>query len=81
IVYDMDEDKPIADGFYFTISYPGLNGEQLAEELLYYGISAVSLKISGSERSDGFRACTSLIKREQFPLLEQRLKKFHQNHK
>lgn len=22
IVYDMDEDKPLADGFYFTISYP-----------------------------------------------------------
>ncbi len=23
IVYDKDEDNPIADGFYFTFSYPG----------------------------------------------------------
>ena len=34
IVYDMDEDKPLADGFYFTISYPGLSGEDLIEELI-----------------------------------------------
>jgi len=25
IVYDKDEDQPIADGFYFTFSYPGMN--------------------------------------------------------
>jgi hypothetical protein len=27
IVYDKDEDQPLADGFYFTISYPGMDGD------------------------------------------------------
>lgn len=80
IVYDMDEDQPLADGFYFTIAYPGLNGVDLLEKLVYYGISAISLAITGSERSEGLRACVSLVKREQFPDLEYRLKKFHENH-
>ena len=79
IVYDKDIDKPIADGFYFTISYPGLSGEKLLTELLYYGISAISLSITGSERSEGLRACVSLIQRSQFTTLEERLKKFKDN--
>ena len=29
IVYDHDLDKPIADGFYFTITYPGMTGGEL----------------------------------------------------
>lgn len=77
IVYDKDEDKPLADGFYFTISYPDFTGEELIEKLIYYGISAISLAITGSERLEGLRACVSLVKREQFPELEERLKKFH----
>jgi hypothetical protein len=80
IVYDMDEDEPIADGFYFTISYPGLSGIDLLAELIYYGISAISLAITGSERLEGVRACVSLVQREQFPDLESRLKKFHDHH-
>ncbi len=81
IVYDKDEDKELSDGFYFTISYPGFTGEQLLEEFLYYGISAISLAITGSERLEGLRACVSLVNRNQFPDLEYRLKKFHENHK
>jgi len=80
IVYDKDLDEPIADGFYFTISYPGLSGGQLIEEFMYYGISAISLAITGSERTEGLRACVSLVLRKQFPDLEVRLKKFHENH-
>jgi len=80
IVYDRDEDEPIADGFYFTFSYPGFSGEELVEELLYYGISAISLAITGSERLEGVRACVSLVQREQFPDLEYRLKKFSEQH-
>lgn len=80
IVYDKDLDDPIADGFYFTISYPGLSGEELLEEFVYYGISAISLAITGSERSEGIRACVSLVLRDQFPDLELRLKKFHEHH-
>jgi aspartate/methionine/tyrosine aminotransferase len=80
LVYDKDEDEPIADGFYFTISYPGFTGEELIEELVYYGISAISLAITGSERLEGLRACVSLVRRDQFPDLEYRVKKFHEHH-
>ncbi len=80
IVYDKDEDNPIADGFYFTFAYPGFSGEELLNELIYYGISAISLAITGSTRLEGIRACVSLVKREQFPELEKRLKQFHEDH-
>ena len=80
IVYNMDEDKPLADGFYFTIAYPGLSGEQLIEELLYYGVSAIALSTTGSERTEGLRACVSQVSRDQFPALEERLKAFRANH-
>ncbi len=80
IVYDKDEDKPIADGFYFTIAYPGFSGAELIEALVYYGISAISLAITGSERLEGLRACVSLVSRDQFPDLEKRLKQFHADH-
>ena len=80
IVYDQDEGVPIADGFYFTISYPGIEGEQLLEELIYYGISAIALSITGSERHEGLRACVSLVRRDQFPALDSRLRKFHEQH-
>jgi len=80
LVYDVDEDQPLADGFYFTISYPGFSGEKLIEELLYYGISAISLSITGSERTEGLRACVSQVQDVQIPALEQRLAAFQQNH-
>jgi aspartate/methionine/tyrosine aminotransferase len=80
IVYDMDLDEPIADGFYFTISYPGFEGFQLVEELLYYGISAISLVITGSTKTEGLRACVSQVRRDQFPVLEERLKRFSADH-
>ncbi|MDD4210351.1 MAG: pyridoxal phosphate-dependent aminotransferase [Bacteroidales bacterium] len=80
IVYDKDEDQPLSDGFYFTISYPGFSGEDLLEELLYYGISAISLVITGSHRLEGLRACVSLVAKSQFPELEARLKAFSNNH-
>jgi len=79
IVYDKDIDKPLADGFYFTIAYPGMTGNELIQNLLYYGISAITLEITGSERTEGLRACVSLVQREQFPDLEVRLKQFHQD--
>lgn len=80
IVYDRDLDEPLADGFYFTIAYPGLSGEKLIGELLCYGISAISLATTGSNRRDGLRACVSLVPREQFSDLEIRLKKFNGDH-
>lgn len=81
IVYDHDGDEEIADGFYFTLSYPGLSGEELLHELLFYGISAISLSSCNSTRTEGLRACVSLVNRNQFPDLEERAKCFHENHK
>lgn len=79
IVYDHDLDEPIADGFYFTIGYPGMTGSELMKELIYYGISAISLGTTGSHQQ-GLRACTSFIKDHQYSLLEERLKLFKENH-
>ena len=79
IVYDRDLDEAIADGFYFTIAYPGMTGGQLMEELIYYGISAISLSTTGSNQ-EGLRACTSFIKPHQYELLEERLKLFEMHH-
>ena len=78
IVYDHDLDQPIADGFYFTIAYPGLTGSELMEELIYYGISAISLSTTGSNQ-EGLRICTSFIKPHQYELLDERLKQFKEN--
>ncbi|MDR2389267.1 MAG: pyridoxal phosphate-dependent aminotransferase [Tannerellaceae bacterium] len=79
IVYDMDLDEEIADGFYFTIAYPGMTGSELMEALIYYGISAISLSTTGSNQ-EGLRACCSFIKEHQYALLEERLKLFKENH-
>ncbi len=80
IVYDKDIDKPIADGFYFTLSYPGMDTNTLIEKLLLYGISAISLKITGSKR-EGIRACVSFVLPQMFDLLRERLKRFNQDNK
>ncbi len=78
IVYKKDMDELIADGFYFTISYKKMTGNQLVENLLYYGISAIALDNTGSDE-EGIRACVSFVKREQFGELEERLKLFNEN--
>jgi aspartate/methionine/tyrosine aminotransferase len=80
ITYDMDMEEPIADGFYFTISYPGMKGNELLKNLLSYGISAITLDFTGSER-EGLRACVSLVPRSMFGDLEERLKKFSENYR
>lgn len=80
LVYDTDDGKPLADGFYFTFAYPGFSGEELVEELLYYGISAISLSTTGSDRHEGLRACVSLTGAERFGELQNRLEAFHRHH-
>lgn len=79
LVYDKDLQDPIADGFYFTIGYPGMDSGKLARELMYYGVSAISLVTTGSEQQ-GLRACTSFIQDHQYDLLEERMKLFEANH-
>ena len=78
VVYDKDLDEPIADGFYFTIGYPGMTSGQLAHELMYYGVSAICLITCGSEQ-EGLRVCTSFIEDHQYDLLEERMKLFEEN--
>jgi len=78
IVYDKDLDQPIADGFYFTIGYPGMTSGELAHELMYYGVSAICLVTTGSEQ-EGLRVCTSFIRDEQYAVFEERMAIFAEN--
>ena len=79
IVYDKDLDEPIADGFYFTIGYPGLTSGQLAHELMYYGVSAICLVTTGSHQ-EGLRVCTSFIEDHQYAQLDERMALFAAAH-
>lgn len=80
LVYDTDLGESLADGFYFTIGYPGMTGGELMKELIYYGVSAISLITTGS-RQEGIRACTSFIRENQYDLLDERLALFAGNHR
>lgn len=75
VVYDKDNDEPVSDGFFFTIGYRNMSGEELIKNLLYYGISGIDLATTGSSRQ-GIRACSSNIKQHHYALLEERLKAF-----
>ena len=79
IVYDQDVTQPVGDGFFFTIGYGNLSGGKLLKELLYYGVSSISLSTTGSGQN-GVRACTSRMKNELYPVMEERMKAFHQDH-
>lgn len=79
IVYDQDMGEAISDGFYFTFCYPGFTGVDLLNKLIAYGISAISLDITGSTRQ-GIRACVSQVWRDQFDDLRERLELFHRDH-
>ena len=79
LVYDNDLGDPLADGFYFTIGYPGMTGGELMKELLYYGVSAIPLDTTGSDQQ-GLRACTSFIEPHQYEILEERMAQFEADH-
>ena len=79
IVYDKDLDEPIADGFYFTLIYPGMTGSELAKEILYYGISAIPLRDTGSKKQ-GLRACVSQTSLDRMEDLRVRLQAFARDH-
>ncbi|MBQ1587615.1 MAG: pyridoxal phosphate-dependent aminotransferase [Prevotella sp.] len=78
VVYDKDLDEDIADGFYFTIGYPGMTSGELAHELMYYGVSAICLITTGSHQ-EGLRVCTSFIADHQYDQLEERMAIFEKN--
>ena len=78
VVYDRDLDQPVADGFYFTIGYPGMTSGELARELMYYGVSAICLITTGSHQ-EGLRVCTSFIRDHQYEQLDERMAIFAAN--
>lgn len=80
IVYDMDGERPISDGFFFTAGYKDMSAEELQRELMRYGISSISLPSTGSDQP-GVRICVSAISDpETFRQLEERLNLFHDEH-
>ena len=79
IVYDYDATQVVGDGFFFTIGYGKMKGGELLRELLYYGVSSISLSTTGSEQ-EGVRACTSRMREELYPVMEERMKAFHEDH-
>ena len=80
LVYALDGEEPISDGFFFTVGYPGLTGAELQSELLRYGVSTISLPSTGS-RQQGVRVCVSLLNSpEILDRLGQRLALFQRDH-
>ena len=79
IVYDTDVTQTVGDGFFFTIGYGEMSGGELLRELLYYGVSSISLSTTGSGQ-EGVRACTSRMNNELYPILEERMRLFRQDH-
>lgn len=79
ITYPKDVTENIGDGFFFSLSYPGLTGSQLVTELIHYGVSSINLDTTGSEQQ-GVRACTSRMREELYPVLEERMKAFKADH-
>jgi aspartate/methionine/tyrosine aminotransferase len=79
IVYDYDVTRKVGDGFFFTIGYGDMGGGELLKELLYYGVSSISLSTTGSEQK-GVRACTSRMRNELYEVLDQRMKAFREDH-
>ncbi|MBO5267815.1 MAG: pyridoxal phosphate-dependent aminotransferase [Muribaculaceae bacterium] len=80
IVYDRDGDRPISDGFFFTVGYPGFRSAELQKTLLRYGVSTISLPSTGS-RQEGLRVCVSLLNDPAtFERLRTRLEAFHRDH-
>jgi aspartate/methionine/tyrosine aminotransferase len=79
VVYDRDVTREVGDGFFFTLGYEGLSGDALVVELMYYGVSCISLSTTGSGRQ-GVRGCTSRMREELYPVLEERMAEFEKDH-
>lgn len=79
IVYDNDATERVGDGFFFTIGYGEMSGGELLKELLYYGVSSISLSTTGSEQR-GVRACTSRMREELYDVMQERMMAFREDH-
>jgi aspartate/methionine/tyrosine aminotransferase len=80
IVYSMDGEEPVSDGFFFTVGYKDMSGGDLMGEMTRYGMATISLSTTGSHQQ-GVRVCVSQLNRpEQFELLSERLRLFAADH-
>lgn len=79
VVYDKDIAQPVGDGFFFTVGYEGLSGDELVVELMHYGVSCISLSTTGSLQQ-GVRGCSSRMREDLYPLLEERMAEFEKDH-
>ena len=79
ITYPKDVTEDIADGFFFSLSYPGMTGGELASELIHYGVSSINLDTTGSLQP-GVRACTSRMREDLYTVLDERMRQFHKDH-
>ena len=79
LVYADDLGAPLADGFYFTVQYPGMTALELTRELMYYGIAVFPLNTMGSTQQ-GVRICTSFFADNQHDLFRQRIEQFRLIH-
>lgn len=79
IVYDHDVTQQVGDGFFFTIGYGNMTGGELLKELLYYGVSSISLSTTGSQQQ-GVRACTSRMRDDLYDTMQERMKAFNEDH-
>ena len=79
IIYDYDVTKQVGDGFFFTIGYGDMSGGDLLKELLYYGVSSISLSTTGSDQQ-GVRACTSRMRDDLYDVMAERMKAFNEDH-
>ena len=72
LVYYEDMGEPISNGFYFTVTRPGMTGDELLFKMLRYGMAGIPLSTTGSTK-EGIRICVSLIRETQFEDLNKRL--------
>ncbi len=80
LVYDMDGDQPIGDGFFFTMGYKDMTSAELQAELMRYGVSSISLPSTGSLQN-GIRVTVSMISdTNTMARLSDRLKAFNHDH-
>ena len=79
VVYDRDVTRKVGDGFFFTLGYGSMSGDKLLLELMYYGVSSISLSTTGS-RQEGVRACVSRMKDELYDVLDERMSEFEKDH-
>ena len=80
IVYSMDGEEPVSDGFFFTAGYKDMQGGELMGELLRYGMATIALSTTGSCQQ-GVRVCVSQLNRPgQFDMLSDRLRLFAADH-